>query len=90
MEPSEGSLLSKLERKLEPQKVSEKELADATAQYEGLSEGTLRSKIQSLLNTASSLVDGGEKARKQCQIIQAVLDHRPVANQSKQWLQLVG
>lgn len=68
----------------------EKEVTAAVLHYESYSESELKSKINTLesFSAGSLLKDGGEKALKQCQLIQAVLKHRR-DEVSKNWRQQV-
>lgn len=90
-----SSLLSKLELKLDPNYVSKPDLAKVQAEMVGLSDSTLANKLKDMQRMAASSlinVDGGNKARKHCQLLQAELARRQdkVKETSKNWRQLVG
>ena len=79
-----ASLLEKLESRLELDPVADADLEKAKDTYAGISDTTLRFKIENMRNLPGALSDGGQLARKKCQLIEAELKRR----QSKNWLQI--
>lgn len=97
MAASEGetsSMLSKLELELDPNYVSKADLAKIQAETVGFSDSVLVTKIEGMQHLAASsrFRDGGDKARKHCQLLQAELARRQdkIKESSKNWRQQVG